>query len=58
MWTEDTVPKEEVQKMCDALSEAFANILKEKTQEYRFAKFISYLSLILSTLIIAMEVFK
>lgn len=29
-WTEDTVPKREVEKMTEALSEAFAMLLREK----------------------------
>ncbi len=57
-WKEDTVPKKEVEKMTEALSEAFAMILKQKESEYRFAKFISYLSLSVALLILFMEVFK
>ena len=57
-WKEDTVPKKEVEKMTEALSEAFAMILKQKESEYRFAKFISYLSLSVALIILFMEVFK
>jgi hypothetical protein len=57
-WKEDTVPKKEVEKMTEALSEAFAMILKQKESEYRFAKFISYLSLSVALVILFMEVFK
>lgn len=57
-WKEDTVPKQEVEKMTEALSEAFAMILKQKESEYRFAKFISYLSLSVALIILFMEVFK
>lgn len=57
-WHEDTVPKEEVEKMNDALTEAFAMILKQKEKEYRFAKIISYLSEAIALILLFMEVFR
>lgn len=56
-WKEPTVPKKEVEEMTKALSDAFAMILQQKEKEYQFAKAISYLSLIVATLLIAKEVF-
>jgi hypothetical protein len=56
-WKEATVPKKEVEEMTQALSDAFAMILQQKEKEYKFAKAISYLSLIVATLLIAKEVF-
>lgn len=57
-WKEDTVPKSEVEKMTAALSDAFAMILKQKESEYKFAKFISYISLTVALLVLFLEVFS
>lgn len=57
-WHEDTVPKKEVEKMTEALSDAFAMILKQKESEYKFAKFISYISLTVAMLVLFLEVFS
>ncbi len=57
-WKEDTVPKTEVEKMNEALTQAFAMILKQKESEYKFAKFISYISLTVALLVLFLEVFS
>lgn len=57
-WDKPTVPKEEVEAMTKALSEAFAHVLHEKEREYRFAKIISYLSLSIALILVVMEVFR
>ena len=57
-WKEDTVPKTEVEKMNEALTQAFAMILKQKESEYKFAKVISYISLTVAMLVLFLEVFS
>lgn len=57
-WKEDTVPKTEVEKMNDALTQAFSMILKQKESEYKFAKVISYISLTVAMLVLFLEVFS
>lgn len=57
-WKDDTVPKTEVEKMNEALTQAFAMILKQKESEYRFAKVISYISLTVALLVLFLEVFS
>lgn len=56
-WKDPTVPKEEVEKMTEALSQAFAMMLREKEKEYKFAKVISYISLLIALVLIFKEVF-
>lgn len=57
-WHEDTVPKDEVEKMSEALSQAFAMILQQKEKEYRFAKIISYVSEAIALILLFLEVFR
>lgn len=57
-WKEDTIPKEEVEKMSEALAKAFAMILQQKDKEYRFAKIVSYLSEAIALILLFLEVFR
>jgi len=55
-WDSDVVPKSEVEKMTNALSEAFAMMMHQKESEYRFAKIVSYISLSIALFLIFLEV--
>ena len=52
-----TFTRKEVEELADAMAEAYAMVFRNEFMLFKFAKFISYISLIISLLLIAKEVF-
>ena len=57
-FNKDSISKKEVIEMTEALSDAFAMVLREKEREHLFAKVISYISLTIAMLVLFLEVFS